>query len=77
VLKIAVLVAICLIPLFTIPVFGQNEITIDKEKASKLFANEKYKELISYTEEILELNPNDENAFYYKGLAYLHQKNYV
>jgi len=73
---LVIILIIITISLATIPVFGQNEITIDKEKATKLFANEKYKELISYAEEILELNPNDENAFYYKGLAFLYQANY-
>jgi len=73
---LVIILIIISVSLITLPVFGQNEITIDKEKASKLFANEKYKELISYAEEILELNPNDENAFYYKGLAFLYQANY-
>jgi len=46
-----------------------GEPSVDEEKVQKLLNEEKYEELISYTDEILDFNPDDLDALFYKGLT--------
>ncbi len=46
------------------------------EEARALSAKKKYTEAITVLDDIIELNPNNETAFFRRGLAYLNLKNY-